>query len=66
MDELLIYLLELLGKLILACVRYIDSWDRGLVLTLGGCGTQGRWDLASEGLVKFMAVFVAKRGSTYP
>jgi hypothetical protein len=36
------------------------------VPTLGGCGTQGRFDLANDGLVKFMTVFVAKIGSTYP
>lgn len=40
------------------------AWDRGLVPTLGG-GAQGHWDLPSNGFVKFIALYVAKRDSAH-
>ena len=45
---------------------FTDAWYLGFVATLRGWGPPVRWDLPSNGSVKFMTLFVAKRDSAHP
>jgi len=46
-------------------LAFTGEWYRGLMPTLGGGGAPGRWDLPSNGFVKFRTLFVVKRDSTH-